>query len=66
MDIGIVVLVALALVGLIGVVGILVRRERLTRRLSEHHGPEYADDQADARAAAHAAQMGRGDGWSTP
>jgi len=63
MDVGIVIFIALGLLGVVWVVVVLVRRDRLNRRLSQRRGAEYSDEQTAARAAAHAASMGRGGGW---
>ena len=63
MDVGNVIFFALGLLGLVWVVVVLVRRDRMNRRLSERHGPEYSDHQTAAHAAAHAAHLGRGGGW---
>jgi hypothetical protein len=61
-----VILIGLMITGVIAGLVLLGRRERAARRLSEHPEPEYRDDQAEARAAAQAAQAGRGGGWPTP
>ncbi|MBB5641562.1 hypothetical protein [Cryobacterium roopkundense] len=63
MDLGTVILIAILAAVLISVVVTLLRRERLTRRLSHHNGPEHGHDQTTARATAQAAHMGRGGGW---
>ncbi|TFB46554.1 hypothetical protein [Cryobacterium tagatosivorans] len=70
-----VILIGLMVVVIMGAFVVLDRRERAARSLSErrepghgepgHGEPGHSDDQADARAAAQAAQMGRG-GWPVP
>lgn len=71
-----VLLIGLMVAVIIGAFVVLDRRERAARRLSErrepghtepgYSEPGHSDDQADARAAAQAAQMGRGGGWPVP
>lgn len=65
------ILIGIMVIVMIGAFVVLDRRERAARRLSERHEPGHGEpgssgDQTDARAAAQAAQMGRGGGWPAP